>query len=68
MSFTSDSNGGLAAEFDPSVKLPPLYLDDQYVLYGAGQGEILHFSANDGRSNPADLTGLLWSNTLNVTA
>jgi hypothetical protein len=27
----------------------------------------LHFSANDGRRNPADKTGTLWSNTVQVT-
>ncbi|MBV9672634.1 MAG: hypothetical protein JO076_07390 [Verrucomicrobia bacterium] len=26
----------------------------------------LHFSATDGRSDPSDLTGFLWSNTFNV--
>ena|SRR5947209_20317662 len=26
----------------------------------------LHFSANDGRPNPDDLTGTLWSNTFNI--
>lgn len=27
----------------------------------------LYFSANDGRSNPSDLTGTLWSNTVTTT-
>lgn len=31
-------------------------------------GVQLSFSANDGRDNPNDLTGTLWSNTVTVTA
>jgi hypothetical protein len=30
-------------------------------------GSILHFSATDGRPNPGDLTGFLWSNTVTAT-
>jgi hypothetical protein len=29
-------------------------------------GATLHFSATDGRSDPGDLTGVLWSNTFNI--
>jgi hypothetical protein len=29
-------------------------------------GLAMHFSATDGRSDPTDLTGLLWSNTFNM--
>jgi hypothetical protein len=36
--------------------------------FGTFPGEVMHFSATDGRPNPQDLTGFLWSNVLNVTA
>jgi hypothetical protein len=29
-------------------------------------GLLLHFSANDGRSNAEDVTGTLWSNTFHI--
>jgi hypothetical protein len=66
--FTSDASGNLSATIDPKTALPALLLDDQYYAYGVVSGELLHFSANDGRPNPANITGTLWSNTLNVTA
>jgi hypothetical protein len=31
-------------------------------------GQTLYFSANDGRPNAADITGVLWSNTVPITA
>lgn len=67
--FTSDAAGKLSAVVDPVNQLPILVLDDDgRYLYGVAPGEVMHFSAHDSRTNPADLTGVLWSNTLNVTA
>jgi hypothetical protein len=64
----SDANGAISAVINPDQVLSALVLDDTYYLHGAASGETMHWSANDGRQNPADLTGTLWSNTLNVTA
>jgi hypothetical protein len=68
VNFTSNSVGNLSAVVNPVTALPALPVDDQYYVTGAAPGEVLHFSANDGRPNAADKTGTLWSNTLNVTA
>jgi hypothetical protein len=40
---------------------------DAKINPGCVSGAVLHFSATDGRANSADLTGVLWSNTFNVT-
>jgi hypothetical protein len=48
--------------------LQPLILDKAYYITGMASGEVMHWSANDGRPNAADSTGTLWSNTLHVTA
>ena len=34
---------------------------------GVPTGTVVHFSANDGRTNSSDFTGTLWSNTIDVT-
>jgi hypothetical protein len=64
----SDGSGAISAVIDPRNVLPALILDDNYYQTGVATGEIMHWSANDGRANKADITGTLWSNTLNVTA
>ena len=38
---------------------------DHYIT-GVISGETMHFSATDGRLDPHDLTGFLWSNTLAI--
>jgi hypothetical protein len=30
-------------------------------------GVVLYFSANDGRADPGDFTGVMWSNTPSAT-
>lgn len=68
VNFTSDAQGNLTVVVNPWTVLPPLFLDD-YIgyLYGCAPGETMHISANDERPNPNDVTGTLWSNTLQVT-
>jgi len=68
LQFTSDSAGNLSAVINPKNVLQVLLIDDlgNYVS-GCASGEQLSFSANDGRPNSSDITGILWSNTLTIT-
>jgi hypothetical protein len=66
---TSDAQGNLKVVVSPQQVLPPLALSDiDGYLLGVAPGEVMHLSATDGRTNPQDLTGFLWSNTLHVKA
>jgi hypothetical protein len=65
--FNSDSAGNLSVVIDPEKYLPP-YKDSLGGYFkGCLPGEQLQFSAHDGRYNPRDITGLLWSNIFTIT-
>lgn len=40
---------------------------DITLIVPGNPGVVLHFSANDGRPDPSDLTGTLWSNTVDIS-
>lgn len=67
---TSLAGGALRVVVDPRTVLPPLPLQDVAgnFITGVAPGEILHISATDGRDSQGQLDGLLWSNTLHITA
>lgn len=68
---TSDPAGNVAnVVVNPQSLLQVLNLQDSRgdFVSGAWHGEVMHFSATDSRANAADLTGVLWSNTLDVQA
>jgi hypothetical protein len=69
VNVSSDGTGNLSAVVQPANVLPILPLQDDNGGYASGviSGEVMHVSATDGRTNAADLTGLLWSNTLSVS-
>ena len=63
----ADANGKIKIVIDPNTALPWLEIPytDHYIT-GVITGETMHFSATDGRLDPHNLTGFLWSNTLAI--
>lgn len=68
MTTTAQPDGTIKAVVNPKTVLPALWLDDVVGYWlGAFPGEVMNFGAHDGRPNPSDITGVLWSNGLNIT-